>query len=278
MTRDFRALYGLCHNPFAPDVPVAALSRGPRIDSFCMQARYLADQGGFAMVTGEPGVGKSTALRILAGDLAEHADIRVGVVTRPQASVADFYRELGELFGVQLRPHNRWNGSQMLRQSWKHHIEGTRTRPVLLVDEAQEMRIAILNELRLLASAELDSNILLTVVLAGDHRLAERLREPEFLPLDSRIRVRLPIERASPEELRTCLRHALEGAGTPGLMSQGLINTIADHAQGNLRAMMIMADSLLCAAADREAETIDENIFFDVFRDVVAKPPRNRRR
>ena len=68
---------------------------------------------------------------------------------------------------------------------------------------------AVLSELRLLASARLDSHILLTVVLAGDGRLVERLRSDEFLPLGSRMRVRLALDRASPDELADCLKQAL---------------------------------------------------------------------
>jgi type II secretory pathway predicted ATPase ExeA len=98
------------------------------------------------------------------------------VISRPQANIADFYREMGELFGIELR------------QRWQAHIQSTVSRPVLLVDEAPEMQTAVLAELRLLASAHLDSHILLATVLAGDGRLAERLRSDEFLPLASRMR------------------------------------------------------------------------------------------
>jgi type II secretory pathway predicted ATPase ExeA len=135
---------------------------------------------------------------------------------------------------------------------------------VLVVDEAQEMQTSVLAELRLLASADLDSNILLTVVLAGDGRLTDRLRFDEFLPLASRVRVRLMIERASPDDLQDCLRHALQQAGAPTLMTQEVIATICDHAQGNPRALMIMAKELLEAAGQREARQIDETLFFEI--------------
>jgi hypothetical protein len=70
---------------------------------------------------------------------------------------------------------------------------------------AGDMPPAVLAELRLLSSARLDSHILLTIVLAGDGRLIERLRSEELLPLGSRMRVRLALERATPEELRESL-------------------------------------------------------------------------
>jgi type II secretory pathway predicted ATPase ExeA len=258
------ALYGLKWNPFTPNVPTEALHVTPRMESFCWRVQQLAGDGGFALVTGAPGCGKSATLRILAASLATQRDVSVGVISRPQANIADFYREMGELFGVELRPHNRFAGAKILRQRWQAHIQSTLRRPVLVIDEAQEMQTAVLAELRLLASTDLDSNILLTVVLAGDGRLAERLRSDEFLPLASRVRVRLPIERASPQDLQACLGHALRQAGAPTLMTAEVIAAICDHAQGNPRALMIMAAELLEAAAQRDARQIDETLFFEV--------------
>jgi general secretion pathway protein A len=257
------ALYGLKWNPFAPDVPVEALRVTPRIESFCWRVEQLAGEGGFALITGAPGVGKSVTLRILAERLSAQRDVKVGVISRPQAGLADFYREMGDLFGVALHPHNRWGGAKVLRERWQTHIDASFSRPVLIVDEAQEMVPAVLSELRLLASARLDSHILLTVVLAGDSRLAERLRSDEFLPLGSRMRVRLALDRAAPDELADCLTQTLHKAGGAKLMTDEVIATLCDHAQGNLRALMNMAGELLAVAARQEARQIDEKLFLE---------------
>jgi hypothetical protein len=64
---------------------------------------------------------------------------KVGSINHPQSSLADFYREMGDIFAVPLRPHNRWGGFKALREVWFAHLETTRRRAVLLVDEAQEM-------------------------------------------------------------------------------------------------------------------------------------------
>jgi general secretion pathway protein A len=279
MTKKLLALYGLKWNPFAPEIPPDALLPTPKIEAFCwrIEQGHVRD-GGFALITGDSGTGKSVVLRLLAERLARVRDLTVGVIAHPHSHVADFYRELGDVFGVALKPHNRWNGFKTLRERWAAHLESTLLRPVLLIDEAQEMPALVLSELRLLTSAHFDSRALLSVVLAADSRLTDLFRREELRPLGSRIRTRLSLDYATREELRACLEHLLAAAGNPSLMTAELMATLCEHALGNYRVLTTMADELLAVAARRELPQLDEKLYLEVFAPPRSAAPAKARR
>jgi general secretion pathway protein A len=271
-TKKLLALWGLKWNPFSPQLPSEALLVTPAIDNFAWRVEQLVQEGGFALISGEPGTGKSVTLRIVAQRLAALRDLMVGVLERPQSRTLDFYRELGDIFAVKLSSSNRWGGFRALRERWKTHVAATRIKPVLLIDEAQEMTPEVLNELRILSSADFDSTALLTVVLAGDARLLELLRHEDLVPLGSRIRTRLLLEVASREELGQLLSHALTKAGNAALMTAELRDTLVDHASGNYRLLMTMSAELLAYGMAHEVSQLDEKFYLEMFQAKLPRP------
>ena len=259
------ALWGLKWNPFTPELPHDALLVTAKIESFAWRVEQLVQEGGFALISGESGTGKSVALRIVAQRLSALRDVVVGVLERPQSKSADFYRELGDIFSVKLRPSNRYGGFKALRERWKAHLASSRIKPVLLVDEAQEMAPDVLSELRILSSADFDTTSLLTVVLSGDGRILDLLRHEDLVPLGTRVRTRLYTELASREELSELLGHALSKAGNPSLMTPELIDTLVDHSAGNYRLLMTMGAELLAYGMAQEVEQLDEKLYLEVF-------------
>ncbi len=276
------SLWGLKWNPFSPDLPTDALLVTSKIENFAWRVEQLVQEGGFALISGESGTGKSVALRIVASRLRAPTrsggrlrDVVVGVLERPQSKNADFYRELGDIFSVKLSPSNRWGGFKSLRERWKVHLASSRIKPILLVDEAQEMTPDVLSELRILSSADFDATSLLTVVLSGDGRLLELLRHEDLVPLGTRIRTRLCTEPATREELLDLLSHALAKAGNGSLMTAELMDVLVDHSAGNYRLLMTMGAELLACGMAREVEQLDEKLYLEVFQ---PKRPRAKKK
>jgi general secretion pathway protein A len=271
------AQWGLKWNPFSPELPGEALLATPRIDHFAWRIEQLVQEGGFALITGDSGTGKSVALRIVASRLSTLRDVSVGVIQRPQSRVPDFYRELGDIFSVKLASHNRWGGFRALRERWKTHVASSRIKPVLLIDEAQEMSPDVLGELRILSSADFDATSLLTVILSGDSRLLELLGQEDLFPLKSRIRTRLITEPAPREESLELLQHALAKAGNASLMTSELMETLVDHSAGNYRSLMIMGAELLAYGMAHELAQLDEKSYLEVYQPRNSRPAQKKK-
>jgi general secretion pathway protein A len=276
MNKKLLALYGLKFNPFTSELPTEALHAHPKLEHFCWRIEQsLIKEGGFALVTGDPGTGKSVALRMLAERLKQIRDVYVGVITHASAGLSDFYCELGDIFDIPLTRRNRWGSFKSLRERWSAYLQNTLLRPALFIDEAQEMSTEVLSELRLLSSQQFDSRALLSVIMAGDHRLNEKLRRDDLLPLGSRIRMRMQTEYLSIEQLQATLQHLLESAGNSTLMTPVLMQTLCEHAMGNCRILCVMAGELLATATMQERTILDEQLYFECF--TPSKTPNKRK-
>ena len=86
------------------------------------------------------------------------------------------------------------------------------------------------------------------------------------------------LDYASRDELLASLEHLLEAAGNPSLMTTELKATLVDHAAGNYRVLMNLADELLTVAADRDLPRLDEKLYLDVFAQTPKPKPQGRKR
>jgi type II secretory pathway predicted ATPase ExeA len=271
-----KALYGLKYDPFSQELPVEGLQFYPKFNQFCTRVEDLVLSGGYAACIGDPGLGKSAILRMLDARLSQLPNVVVGEMTRPHASVSDFYRELSDLFSVPLSISNRYGGHKALQKKWSDHIKGTLFRPILLIDEAQCLNIKVIEELKAMSSDKFDTQQLLTIVLAGDHRLSEMLEDPKLKPINSRIRKKLILQPWEAQELETFLIDILKAAGAPALMTEELIRALVDKSMGNLRTLMNLSSECLAEATRREQPRLDEKLFFECIGPISKNLPRRQ--
>ena len=110
------------------------------------------------------------------------------------------------------------------------------------------------------------------MVLSGDGRLVEMLRQEHLVPLGTRIRTRLVTEAASRDELLELLSHALSKAGNATLMTAELKDTLVDHSAGNYRLLMIMGAELLAYGMAHDVAQLDEKVYLEVYQPKHSRP------
>ena len=128
------SLYGLKWNPFLPETPNEALLALEETTTFIWRVENLLSEGGIALITGEPGAGKSSALRLLEERLNSIPEINVAKIERPQSKLTDFYSELSQGFDIGVNPRNRLSSFRIMREEWRSHIAATLMRPTVLID------------------------------------------------------------------------------------------------------------------------------------------------
>jgi type II secretory pathway predicted ATPase ExeA len=154
----FKSFFGLTWNPFLSEIPPAALYEEEHVSQFCWGVEQLVLDGGYALVHGDPGTGKSVVMRRLQARLAQMPELCVRTLQRPQSRLRDFYREMAALYGVDMQTSNRFGSFHSLREQWLTIIQTNLFRPVLIVDEAQEVPDEVLAEMRLLGSCASSSS------------------------------------------------------------------------------------------------------------------------
>ena len=272
------SLWGLKWNPFSPELPSEALlvtagSRtSPGGSSNGPGGRLRVDLGR----VGHRQVGGAADSRRTPGGASRRGGRRTRKAAVPPRRLLP---RVGRRLLGEARPLESLGRIQGPARALAGPPDGhSRIKPVLLIDEAQEMSPEVLSELRILSSADFDARSLLTVVLSGDGRLLERLRHPDLVPLASRIRTRLHTEAASREELSELLSHALAKAGNAALMTTELMDTLVDHAAGNYRLLMTLGGELLAYGMARSRPARREVLPGSLSAGTGAREPRRRKR
>ena len=209
--------FGLHEKPFSitPDPRYLFLSERHG-EALAHLVYGVTESGGFIQLTGEVGTGKTTLVRtLLLNRMPENAD--VAVVLNPQLSVLEFLATICEELHIDV-PHNKGSikaqTDALNRHLLKAHAEGRRT--ILVVDEAQNLSPAVLEQVRLLTNLETAKQKLLQIILIGQPELRELLDRTDLRQLAQRITARYHLEPLSSAESAQYIEHRLKVAGALG--------------------------------------------------------------
>ncbi len=270
----YQAFFGLADNPFSitPDTRYTYLS--PQHEEALAHLLYGAYQhgsGGFALLTGEIGCGKTTLCRLLLERLED--DTESIWILNPTLGPEDFLAACLEELGQTPQGHNHYNLYQQLnRHLLALHAQGKRC--LLLIDEAQLLGRETLELLRLLTNLETGEQKLLQILLVGQPELGTRLLQADAAPLNQRITSRYHLQALDEPHAMAYLEHRIQQAGAQRpLFTPEALRKLARASRGIPRLLNILADRALLVAYAREEPVVTRQHAKQAIRECSSHPP-----
>lgn len=257
----YESFYGLKANPFrlAPDprffYPSSGHKRG------LAYLRYGLQQGqGFVAVTGVPGTGKTMLLQTLLAELSAQSTV-VATLSSTNLSADDVLRATADAFGVRPSGPSKADFLSAIERFFTVNVQNGK-RVLLIVDEAQNLPVRSLEELRMLSNFQLGNKALLQIILLGQQQLRQILADPDMEQLSQRIIAACHLQPISAEETRAYIEHRLclaGWSGDPSLTGEALA-LICRCSKGLPRLINVFCERLFLSAYLDEKHLIDASV------------------
>lgn len=252
----YTQVFGFTHPPFQRSLAADQLFRPPGLEELHSRLRYLVDSRAIGLLTGEPGSGKSTALRRLRDGL--HPDqVRALYLHDTLVNPADFCRQLALELGLQ----PEWSRAmtfRLIQQEIQRLVNDRHLTVLLIVDEAHHLRPDVLALFPLLANFEWDGTGRLAILFAGQSGLRQILRLSHLEALAQRITIRFALRGFDRDTTHHYLEHRFKIAGLERpLFTAPAHEALFDASQGIMRRIDTLAHHALAAAATSRAKLVE---------------------
>jgi general secretion pathway protein A len=265
----YKAYFGLREKPFtiAPDPRYLYMSAQHQ-EALAHLLYGMNCDGGFVLLTGEVGTGKTTVCRRLLGELPKEADL--AVIFNPRLSVVELLETVCDEL---LIPHPAQASVKTLVDLLNARLLETNAagrKTVLIIDEAQSLSAEVLEQLRLLTNLETDSRKLLQIILLGQPELSAILSRPEMRQLAQRVTARYHLGPLTCEEVKVYVRHRLEVAGCDRpIFPPAALRKVCRASRGIPRLVNLICDRALLGAYTRNLGTVNRAIVRQAAREVL---------
>ena len=273
----YQHYFGLADAPFsiAPDPRYLFLSQRHQ-EALAHLLYGVGGDGGFVLLTGEIGAGKTTVCRCLLQQIPDSCD--VAYIFNPKLTVEELLSTICVEFGIACPPGNasiKVFVDCINAYLLDAHARGRHT--VLIIDEAQNLSAEVLEQMRLLTNLETDQRKLLQIILLGQPELALMLERPELRQLSQRIVARYHLGPLSKPEVAAYVRHRLEISGAQRqLFPARLMGRLYRLSGGVPRVINVLCDRALLGAYVQGKERIDGPTLAQAAREVFHQPQKWR--
>lgn len=262
---ELTARYGLEFNPFLKNSKEILYS-GKEFGEALFRLDYLSRTKGFGILTGSPGRGKTTAVRHWARSL--NPSLYKAVYTSLSTlTVNDFYRNLAASLGAQAAFRKTDNFHSIQEEITRLSLDKKKT-PVIIIDEANYISTAVLNDLKILFNFEMDSRDRAAILLVGLPQLNHTLQLAIHEPLRQRIVMNYNLDGYSKEEGRSYIEQKLKGAGcSHPVFDEGATEAILNASDGTARMINKLCNASMVIGHSKEQNIIDADTVMQAVND-----------
>lgn len=276
----YHQYFGLTEAPFSIAVNPRYLFMSPRHRDALAHLLYgVGTGGGFILLTGEVGTGKTTINRCLLEQLPDDTDI--AIVLNPALNAMELLATVCDELSIdydQDKHTLKTLTDSLHRYLLDNHNRGRKT--VLLIDEAQHLDFDVLEQIRLLTNLETNSEKLLQIILIGQPELAQMLGRSELRQLNQRITARYNLEPLSREETGAYIRHRLQVAGMHAgqdVFPTDVVRGIHRYTRGIPRLINVLCDRMMLGAYSRNLGRTDTAMLRIAAREVMGEEAADSR-
>ncbi len=237
-----------------PDLDFLFLSAKHREAISCMEFGVMEDIG-IILLTGEIGTGKTTLIRHILEGIEN--DIEVAAIYNTNVNSEQLLASIMEEYGLDSRFENKIRAIKTLQS----HLRGLRSlkrKPLLIIDDAQNLSLEALEEVRLLSNLQNSVRMLVQIILVGQPELEKKLGDPNASSLAQRVSISYHLLPFSQSETEEYIIHRLKKAGGPtDIFSKSAMEMIYSAARGIPRSINLLCDNALSSAFSKSLKTID---------------------
>ena len=257
METNYRTFFGFNKDPFASDLALNEILQTAELIEIKERFDYTIRIGAMALVTGDIGSGKSTALRYATAQL-HPSEYTTLYITASSGSILEIYRQLLSELGFDMAGTSRAVMIGRIKKEIKELVLGKKMKVVFIIDEASLIRLDVLSELHTLTQFDHDCKPYLPIILAGQSHLIDKLMYPTSQPLASRIVARSHLEGINREDMEQYLKHHLSIAGVKkNLFDHSAVTAIHQGSGGLFRKANHLARNALIAAARSQSMAVN---------------------
>lgn len=253
--RGYRAFHNLTGPAFGRSIARSNLLVYPHLEEFTDEMDTLLSDGGMGVLSGEMGIGKTTALRhYLGGQEERSVQICYQGSSRHSTGVLE---EIVECLGVS-PARGRSTLLRQITQRVRRAFHEQRKRTLIILDDAQMLEDGLLEDMRLLTNVDMDAEDAMILLLVGHPSLRMRLQKPVHMALWDRVRMHYRLEGLSREETSDYIDcHMVSAGGRGEVFTADAKEAIFEHAQGIPRRINDLALTTLKKSATRKVSPID---------------------